>query len=352
MYQSQFTPVSVTPVQLNQQSFNNRSMGQPDQRTHSLTSMNSESTPLTLYNAQLLDYDFEEDDLDCLDIPDLPQTSLHFTNASQQPVSLISQPLPGNFVVADALAPFPSPAPQDDGYCKSKYQNNASLEACLEHFKDSKYWDKEHADDVAFSDLPAHGKVIPIDEILLTIRQRRAHPESSDEFNRDSRSQSRTASMNQDSLEVKITLDRMERELAETKAKLQAKLDKGRAANPVHSSPLQPLKSEQPPPQDHEIKEAYQTPPQSATFEKPIKTEQDAEGVLAALGVTGAPKPVTATTWPDQYTGHGSPNEMHISRSRSSSRADMWVHVPYFTRQPMTLLTCSQSWRRPASLTV
>ncbi|CAD6563959.1 MAG: hypothetical protein ASARMPRED_002588 [Alectoria sarmentosa] len=323
MYQSQLTPASATPVQFNQQSFNNNTIAQPDQRTQSRASMKSQSTPPSPHKAQVLDYGFEEDDLDSLDIPDLPQSTLHFTNASQQSVNLIGQPLPGNFIVADALAPFSQPAPQDEGRCKSKYQYHGSLEACLQHFKDSKYWDKEHADDVAFSDLPSESKVVPVDEILMTIRQRHAHPESSDElFNRDSRSQSRTISMNQDSLDVKNTLDRMERELAETKARLEAKLSKGKAANPVHIPPMQSVKSEQSPHCDREIKEEDETPPQSTTVEKPIKYEQPAEDVLAALGVTGAPKPVTANTWPDQYTGQESPNDMHMSRSESSSRAD------------------------------
>ena len=340
MYQSQLTSTSATPVQFNQQSFNNKATAYSDQQTQSSASIKSRSTPSSPPKAQLVDYEVEDDDLDSLDVPDLPQTTLDFANASQQPVNLISHPLPGNSIVADALAPFPEPAPHHKGCCRSKYQYDAGHETCLENIKDSKYWDKEHADDVAFSDLPADGKVIPVDEVLLTIRQRHAHPELSDELKRDSRSQSRTISMNQDSLEVKITLDRMERELAETKAKLQARLEKGRGASSMHTSPLQSVKSEQPPLRDHEVKEEYQTPPQSATFEKPIKSEHDTEDVLAALGVTGAPKPVTPTSWPDQFTGHGSPNEMHLSRTRSSSSADMWVHLPYYavTGDPADLL--------------
>lgn len=333
MYQSQFTPGSATPVQMNRQTISNNATAQPDQRTQPSASMKSQSTPLSPQKAQVLDYDFEEDDLESLDVPDLPQTTLHFANASQQPVYLVGQPLPGNFIVADALAPFPQPSPQDEGCCKSRYRYDASSEACLENFKDSKYWDKEHADDVAFTDLPpSDGKVVPVDEILSTIRQRRAHPESSDEFNRDCRSESRTYSMNQDSLDVKHNLDRIERELVETNARLAAKLSKGRAANSVHASPLQLVKSEQPPHLDHEIKEEEESPPQSATFEKPIKSEQNTEDVLAALGVTGAPKPVIAKTWPDQCPAHGSPDDINMSRSRSSSRVDMWVYPLYITR--------------------
>ena len=337
MYQSQLTSTSATPVQFNQQSFDNKATAYPDQQNQSSASIKSRSTPSSPRKAQLVDYEVEEDDLDSLDVPDLPQTTLDFANASQQPVNLIGHPLPGNFIVADALAPFPEPEPHHKGCCRSKYQYDAGHEACLENIKDSKYWDKEHADDVAFSDPPADGKIIPVDEILMTIRQRHAHPELSDELTRDSRSQSRTVSMNPDSLEVKITLDRMERELAETKAKLQAKLDKGRGASSMHTSPLQ---SEQPPLRNHEVKEEYQTPPQSATFEKPIKSEHDTEDVLLALGVTGAPKPVTPTSGPDQFTGHGSPNNIRLSRTRSSSRADMWVHFPYYagTGDPADLL--------------
>ena len=334
MYQSQFrsASASATPVQFNQQAFSNNATVQPDQRTQSSASRKSRSISPSTHKAQILDYDFGEDDLNSLDIPDLPQATLQFSNVSQQPVNLISQPLPANFIVADALAPFPQPASHDGGCCKSKYQNETGLEAFLKHFKDTKYWDKEHADDVAFSDLSADGKIIPVDDILLTIKQRHTHPESSYETYRDSRSQSRTVSMNQDSLEVKTSLDRMERELAETKAKLQAKLGKGKVVNAVHGSPLQSVKIERPHLQDHEIKEEYQTPPQSATSEKTIRNGHDTEDVLAALGVTGAPKPVTATPWPDHYTSHSSPHDMHMSRSRSSSRADMWVHLPYTTR--------------------
>ena len=327
-------------------------MAQPDHRIRSSITMNHRSSPPSSLNGQALDHDSEEDDLDSLDVPDLPQTTLHFPNASQQPVNLIGHPLPGNFVVADALAPFPQPAPQDEGCCRSKYQHRASLGACLERFKDSKYWDKEHADDIVFSDIPADDMTVPVDEILSIIRQRRTHPESGNEPNRDSRSQSRTVSMNQESHEIGTTLDRMERVLAETKAKLQAKLDKGRTVNQVHAS-LPPLvKLEQAALRSQEVKEEYQTPPHSATFERPVKSEQDAEDVLAALGVSGAPKPVTADTWPDQHTGHDSPCNTHKSRSRSSSAADVWVHFPFTARWPVTLLTYIQSWCRPAPRTV
>ena len=144
--------------------------------------------------------------------------------------------------------------------------------------------------------------------------------------------------MKQDSLDVNTTLNRVERELAETKAKLQARLEKGRAADPVEASPSQSITVERPQLRDEDIKQEYQTPPQSATSEKPIKSELDAEDVLAALGVTGAPKPVTATPWQDQYTGYGSPHDIRVSRSGSSSRADMWVYHPCTTRRLAILL--------------
>lgn len=343
-YQSQFTPTSASPVQFNHETVSNKAMNQPGQRTQSLATMSSQSSLQSPQATQVSDYALEEDDLNSLDIPDLPQTTLPFTNVSQQPVTLISQPLPGNSIVADALAPFPSPAPQDEGCCKSKYQYDANFNECLENFRNSKYWDKEHADDVVFSDILADGTIVPVEMVMSIIRQRRTHPESGEECNRDSRSQSRTVFKNQESLEVNITIDRMERELAETKAKLQAKLDKRRAANSIDPSPLKSVKSEQPHLRDHEIKNEYQATPQSATSEKPIKSEQDTEDVLAALGVTGAPKPVTSTAWPDQCSGYGSPNGMRVLRSGSSSRADTWVHLPYTTRKATTMLTY-----RPAS---
>ena len=254
-----------------------------------------------------------------LDVPDLPQA---------QTIKPISYPLPGNSVVADALAPFPSPTFQEQGCCKSKYHSNASLETYLEHFRNSKYWDKEHAEDVVFSDLPADGKVASLEEILAKIRERRARLEPSDVSIRSSRSQSQMAAVNQDSLDVKSTLDRMERELAETKAKLQAKMDKAISLKPTHSSTQQPVTLEQPSPLESEPQELHESPPQSATSEKVNKLEQDTEDVLAALGVTGAPKPVTVAHWSDQYAGHGSPNYKQSSRGGGSPRADMWVQRP------------------------
>ena len=316
VYQSHFTPTSGGPVQPTHQSSVNEVVTQPNQGVQSLASMKPQSDSPTPQKPLVLDYDFEEDNLESLDIPDLPQSP-------REPINLIGHPLPGNFVVADALAPFPSPAPQAKGYCKSRYQHDGNLEACVEHFKDSKYWDKEHADDVVFFDIPADGKVVPVHEILSKLRQRRAHPESTDDLNRESRSQSRLVSMNQDSLDVRNTLDKMERELAETKAKLEARLGKGRVAGPLRTSTPKPVKLELPNLRDHEIKEEYQTPPESTTSVKPMKSEQDAEDILAALGVTGAPKPVTATSMPDEHIEYSSPNDKHMSPNNGSSRTDM-----------------------------
>ena len=256
----------------------------------------------------------------------------------RHPINLIGQPLPSNFIVADALAPFPSPAPEDEGRCRSKYQYDPNFNLYYEHFKNSKYWDKDHADDVVYSDLSADGEIVPVDEILSKIQQRHTHPGCGEEFNRRSRSQSRAVSLKQDSLDLNTSLTRVERELAETKAKLQAKLEKGRAADPVEASPSQTIKVERPQLRDEDVKQEYQTPPQSATSEKPVKSEPDAEDVLAALGVTGAPKPVTATHWPDQLTGYGSPHDIRVSRSGSSSRADMWVYHLCTTRKVAILL--------------
>ena len=326
-YQTQCTPASTAPIPPSHESY-----------VYSFNVQPTPHSPVT-YETQTLDYDFEEDDLNSLDIPDLPQITLPFTNSTRQPINLVAQPLPSNSIVADALAPFPSPAPQDEGRCRSKYQYDANFNVCSEHFRNSKYWDKEHAEDVIFSDIPADDKVVPVDEVLSMIKQRHTHPGCSDDFNTSSRSQSRAASTKQDSLDVNTTLNRVERELAETKAKLQARLEKGRAADPVEASPSQSIKVERPQLRDEDIKQEYQTPPQSATSEKPIKSEPDAEDILAALGVTGAPKPVTATPWQDQYTGYGSPHDIRVSRSGSSSRADMWVYHPCTTRRLAILLS-------------
>jgi len=234
----------------------------------------------------------EEDDLTSLDVPDLPMGLPqdvdfgHLPNTIvSPPAALISMPLPANFVVADALYPIPPPGPGDDGRCQSKYLRDVTSESLCENIKSSKYW-RDHKDDTVFLVRPDDETVRPLDEICAQIKQRHAHGEAD---GRETRSQSRSASVRKDSVDVLTQVEKLEREIAEMKAKMLKKsLAKGElVTTPVaaaEASPIDRYKA---------VKEERATPPQSVMAERVMKSSQDTEDILAALGVTGSPKPVT-----------------------------------------------------------
>ena len=221
-------------------------------------------------------------------------------------------PLPANHVVADALSPMAPPAPEDDGRCQSKYLRNTKMGIFLQNVKDSKYW-KDHKEDPVFFLPLDENKIIPVEEALSQVKQRR---ELGDELNAKSRSQSRSVSVRQDSVDMLSSLESLERALRDAKEK-QAELIRNRQkARALQGSPPNSATPDKSTHQKIKVKEEQDTPPQSATSEKQAKSAQHTEDVLAALGVTGVPKPVVDSA-------QGSPNEMPIMRSRSPSKADM-----------------------------
>ena len=72
---------------------------------------------------------------------------------------LVGRPLPTNFVVADALAPFAPPALGDNGLCKSKYRNDADVET--QNVKETSEWNN-HKKDPIFASISDDGKVVSL----------------------------------------------------------------------------------------------------------------------------------------------------------------------------------------------
>ena len=235
------------------------------------------------------DTEFGEDDLNMLDIPDLPPSSRHLTDqkirAGGTSIRLIGRPLPANFIVADAISPIDPPRPENDGLCDSKYQRRGFLKNLLQHVKDSDDWD-ELSKDPIFLTISDESQAISIQHLKSIYNPRLVDDNSQEAESQvdEAMEETRSPRNGSDTWDVMDSLEHA----------LNAGRRKGNGS--THST--------------------------SSTQSKPRK---DTEEVLAALGVTGAPKPVRAPARPypppseDQH-GQTSPDHLSRSRSRSASR--------------------------------
>ena len=266
--------------------------------------------------------DGEEDQMNTLDIPEIPSmltsdvTRLALPNTLiSAPISLIGMPLPANFVVADALYPIPSPAPEHAGRCQSKYWRERTQETVRNNIRQSKYW-RDHQEDTIFFSRPSDDDVVSIGDHRRKLGERHMDLELSDIGTGPSRSQSRSVSIRKDSVDVYTSLEKLERGIAEIKAK-QAELMRKRArerGEPYHSPQLS---CEPSPGNKHTpVRQEHASPPSVTKTREATKMEQDTEDVLASLGVTGAPKPVTMINEQLRERTYALPNRINVEDSR------------------------------------
>lgn len=236
--------------------------------------------------------EFEENNLNMLDIPDLPSSSHHLTDqkilAGGTSIRLIGRPLPANFIVADAISPIDPPRPENDGHCVSKYQCRGSLKNLLQHVKNTDDWD-ELSKDPIFLTISDESQAISIQHLKSIY-----NPQLVDENSQEAESQ-----VDEAMEETKST--RNGSDAWDVMDSLEHALNAGRH------------------------KGNGSTRSSSSTQSKPHK---DTEEVLAALGVTGAPKPVRAPARPypppsEDQQGHPSRDKLSRSRSRSASRHNL-----------------------------
>lgn len=259
--------------------------------------------------------EIEEVDLGLLDIPDLPTNlskhgeNIHLPNTIvSPPVSLIGMPLPANFVVADALYPIAPPAPETEGRCQSKYLRDVTSDVLCENIQVSKYW-KDHKDDTAFLDIPDADNVISIHEIRAQLKERRINGEANDDSTRQTRSESRSSiALRKDSVDARSRLEQLELEKAETLAKIAAKEKQRALKRGEQVSPPPSAAGGTPNDGQTIVREEQVTAAPSTMSGKAVTYQQNTEDVLAALGVTGAPKPVTATNGAYNGLMHNQPN--------------------------------------------
>lgn len=232
----------------------------------------------------------DEDQLAMLNIPDLPQPDQVVPSGSP-PTHLVGRPLPTNFVVADAISPIGPPSKGDEGRCQSKYLGHGTAALIFKNIRDTSYWDDVEKDPI-FSSIPDDGRVISLDDVLSIHRPHQA------EGNAQEPEHEPEVEQLEPTPEPENKSPNRDRDTPDIMDSLENALNAGR-----HK---QPDKAEE----------------TNTTSEENSEAPKDTEQVLAALGVTGAPKPVRAPARPYPPPSHEKGTQAssrHFSKSRSRS---------------------------------
>ena len=95
--------------------------------------------------------------------------------------TLVGRPLPTNFIVADALAPFAPPALGDNGLCRSKYLERPESIHEVQNVKETSDWNT-HKKDPMFATLSDDGKLVSFRELDAIYRPHQLQREPSPVF--------------------------------------------------------------------------------------------------------------------------------------------------------------------------
>lgn len=101
--------------------------------------------------------------------------------------TLVGRPLPTNFIVADALAPFAPPALGDNGLCRSKYLERPDSTNDVQNIKETSDWNA-HKKDPMFATLSDDGKLVSFRQLDAIYRPHQLQREPSPVFNSHSES--------------------------------------------------------------------------------------------------------------------------------------------------------------------
>ena len=130
---------------------------------------------------------------------------------------LVSQVLPSNFIVADALYPLAIPPPEAEGKCQSRFFHNKSEKDSLQDFRASPLW-RDRQEDTIFCLVEDDDCTIKLEECLIRVKERRRpRPEES---LRQTRQQSQSIPVRSaEAIEMADALAKVEKALADAKAK-------------------------------------------------------------------------------------------------------------------------------------
>ena len=239
----------------------------------------------------------EEDELYALDIPDMPPSSKNLADetilSGHSLIRLIGRPLPANFVVADAISPIEPPLREDEGRCQSKYWGRGNSIKLFQNIKDLSDWD-DFSRDPIFCQLSDDSHIISVHDLMARYRPHdlgeNSHEPEAEPEEREVTPGLNGHSHGRDTWDI---MDSLENALNAGRGKQLDGISRSRSASKERSQP-----------------------------------PKDTEQLLAALGVTGAPKPVRAPARPYpppsyEQAGQSTPERYSRSRSRSPMRSDM-----------------------------
>ena len=187
---------------------------------------------------------------------------------------LVGRPLPADSIAADAISPIPAPPFESDGRCQSRYLNRGTLEPLIENIKSTGDWDNVKDDPIFLS--VVDGNIILFEDVI-PIRGRRQPNDPEDEADWETKEPSYASQTMVDGSETWDVMDSLEHAL--NAGRSRAPDASYNNQDPIGEIPLSSI-------------------PATLDLDEKAKTARETEERLAALGVTGAPKPVRAPARP------------------------------------------------------
>lgn len=218
---------------------------------------NSYSQTTKLQTSRTASTELEESDLNKLDIPDMPPSSVFLTDQTilngTSSFRLVEKPLPANFVVAEANSPLILAKHEDGGRCQSRYCSPEALSNIFQNIRESSDWD-DLSEDPIFLSIGSDSQLIPLEELVTMYNPCKARDDDQEAENETDKALHEHSSPKGDS----NAWDVME--------SLENALNVGRS-KPTES-----------------------TSSTSSTLKDQSQPSKDAEETLASPGVTNAPK--------------------------------------------------------------
>lgn len=276
-----------------------------------------------------------------LDVPDMPPSSRDLTDkiilSGASCIHLVGRPL--DFDVADDESSTEPPKGEDNYRCQSRYWGPGSSAKLFQNVKNSSDW-VDVQEDAIFAYNPHNDHVIPLDDLLPMSRSHHAEengqePEAEDKAKTAAEPKFEAEAEAEPELEVKAEPEmEVKPEEPEVEVKLELEQDpdhseatpepKGRTSPRDSWDVMDSLENALNAGRQKEIEQAKQS---NSTLEEHSRQPKDTEELLAALGVTGAPKPVRAPARPypppSQELMQASPKSFSRSRSRTPTRREM-----------------------------
>lgn len=266
-------------------------------------------------------------------------------------IHLVGRPLPLDHAFAENVSTLGLPQNEGQSYCQSKYWGSGTTTKLSQNIRHSSDWDDVQQDAI-FSYNPHDTHVIPLDDLLAICR-----PYHAEENEQQPEVESEAEAKDEVQVQVKIKAEAEDEIEAEAEANANANADAeietdaaSKAGPKVDSKPEPESEHHEATPEhkggssprdswdvmnslEHALiagrqKESNSANGTNSSPEEESRQPKDTEELLAALGVTGAPKPIRAPARPypppsQERLTHSSPSSFSRSRSRTPTRREM-----------------------------